>query len=531
MVDPIPIPLPVPSTSGNTFDNLVTGADGTPLGSNVEETGAITSTTTDTISTADTDTATDSPGLLRFPLISSFSAQLNRLVADSPEIPYPRGELLSAVNDLEHVFDQLDVTLAPQDADPSAYPNLEDEDHNLETFAETIFDAEEPLPFGEKCTQENPASSFTVIPGPREDVTTDGSTTGVKRTEATEETQGAGLAPVTPQSAGSTTGTQGTASTIAAAATGPPKINPWLAGSMMVAFLVTFMSLVAMLVKNKEAQSDLQTKSINMMMALTMSTVDSIMKKATLDQKNYIAAAVCAGIACAGAAISAGYGARGSTGQTPKTIKPGATELNAIKMKPGTPEYKANFEKVGDQPALFKDSITKENIGKWEKQYGRKFEVGDKISGEGLTQDQALAHNKMVDENNAITGGGPNARESIATREKDITKAKEDNLKIANEEGAFRSSRMAMGNVISTITSQGAEAIKNAFFAANAVDIATQEALKTLLEGYRQVIQQQLNTSIETFKSDSDLVSQTLQTFDSMRSKLMDAINALMRKQ
>lgn len=88
--------------------------------------------------------------------------------------------------------------------------------------------------------------------------------------------------------------------------------NSWLAGNVYVLFLMEFMELQRILMKNKAVQGKVELASMNMIVELAKSTAEAIMETAKINQMIHIVTAVMAAVAIAMSIGGIAYGAIGT---------------------------------------------------------------------------------------------------------------------------------------------------------------------------------------------------------------------------
>jgi hypothetical protein len=75
--------------------------------------------------------------------------------------------------------------------------------------------------------------------------------------------------------------------------------NPWLAGNVYVAFLISFIELQRLMMKNKMVQGQIELATMNMITELAKSSADAIMAIAKTNQMIHIATAVMSAVSIA----------------------------------------------------------------------------------------------------------------------------------------------------------------------------------------------------------------------------------------
>lgn len=115
--------------------------------------------------------------------------------------------------------------------------------------------------------------------------------------------------------------------------------NPWLAGNVYVAFLISFMDLQRLMMENKVVQGQIELASMNMITELAKSAADAIMAIAKTNQMIHIAtAAMSAASICISVGAMIGGGIAAARPATPKTTNqimdgPNGSSIQKVEVK------------------------------------------------------------------------------------------------------------------------------------------------------------------------------------------------------
>jgi hypothetical protein len=337
--------------------------------------------------------------------------------------------------------------------------------------------------------------------------------------------------------------------------------NSWFTSNAMVAFEITFMEMVNTLMKTKMAEGQVQLKGFSLVMELANDASQCILNAANAQYTQHLAAAVCAGVGmvttiactCASSAVS---GKMQEEEVVPEKTTPTPTSEVSIKGEDDEnveDEGEVGEEEDEDIPAVTDDDdkVTDEtdadDSGEGDvDDVDPKGGKADTVAKKGEAADAA-------DEDKAVDKEG----EAKAKADEDKAKAGEDKAEVKDEDAAkeadagdkkltrqqvkeknreIRLQNRKLQNLsqkiqglrdastqLSTVISEGVSA-NTTLIAANA------NAQKEVIEGVKQVVSTAyLHNMNDAFKSNTDLISQLLGTFDQMHSKLTDAINASLR--
>jgi len=84
--------------------------------------------------------------------------------------------------------------------------------------------------------------------------------------------------------------------------------NPWLAGNVFVAFLMSYMQMQRVLMESKVVEGNIQLAAMNLVVTLAQTTADIIMDIAKTNQMIHIVTAVMSGVAICASGLGLGFG-------------------------------------------------------------------------------------------------------------------------------------------------------------------------------------------------------------------------------
>lgn len=310
--------------------------------------------------------------------------------------------------------------------------------------------------------------------------------------------------------------------------------NPFLASNPFVAFMVNFMEMTRMLMQNKRVEGTIQINTIDLIMAYAEDTKSQIMRAAKLQQKNYITAAICAGVAMVGTGVGLGMSLYGLAGAKQPLNKPPP-------QKPEVPPFTAQQPAIPNPPTTFRP-------GNPPQPTNANGLTQREIHSANLGADQAnLARARMIETNNpnlhvandgTITNRNTGVRVTEAELNSDIklqnetaqAKVDESNKAIEKRNDARSETLRSVGQGIGQVVKSATDMIENAVKAATELDKAQAEAAKTMLEAYRQMAQQLLSSVNDSFRADGDKIKDLIQQLDGIKRSLNEAVASMLRK-
>ena len=342
--------------------------------------------------------------------------------------------------------------------------------------------------------------------------------------------------------------------------------NPWLAGNVMVGFLIAFMDLTETLMKTKMAEGNLQIQGMELTVALAKDAATFIMAAATAQNFQHITAAVCAGVSCVSTAICTGVSC-GSDAQ----VKEPETVPDQLPSKPprdadeSDTEYGTGVEEVeGEDDIDTTVDLQQLKLGEMDDTTANVEDVGEETEEEQEVEIASPTGKQTAEnEQTKVTQSQEEATEKEGEDEVDIKatdqqteetakstkdqKAQDDwsqkriersqerydiqqrNVGV-NERNRVLQFRSKLFQGLQQVISQGNQTVSEGV-AANVALIAGQaNARKEVIDGIKQVVgQAYMHNMADAFKSNTDLISQVLQTYDAMHRALMDAVASALR--
>lgn len=246
-------------------------------------------------------------------------------------------------------------------------------------------------------------------------------------------------------------------------------VNMWLQGNVYVAFLEAFMEMMRILKESKAAEGGIEIKMMQATVEMAKVEARTIMKIAEEQRMNYIVGAVFAGISCGISAVSLGM----TSVNLARMVRPDPP----VGQAPNTTEVKPRMEPNTSDPQTNAQNAADYNARR------TVYENAERPSAFGGTY--------------TLAGCGRNIQ--------------------------FWGSLAAFGQSLNQMAT-------NATQAATAIPIAQQEGYKTMVQTYRQMLQHIMEKATEKFKQDTDQIAQLINTLDSIRQKLAEAVAAALRK-
>lgn len=136
---------------------------------------------------------------------------------------------------------------------------------------------------------------------------------GAETSMANPETKNTTTAPTKNQNTAISTSTSASQVTSTNLGQVASKGNPWLSGNVYVGFLIVFMQMQRIMMKNKVVQGQIELNSMNLVTQLAQTTSDLIMNVAKQNQMIHITTAVMSGVSIAVTVGGLAYGAMSSS--------------------------------------------------------------------------------------------------------------------------------------------------------------------------------------------------------------------------
>jgi hypothetical protein len=384
--------------------------------------------------------------------------------------------------------------------------------------------------------------------------------------------------------------------------------NPWLAGNVMVGFLIAYMELVNTLMKTKMAEGNLEIKGMEMTVSLADDSALCIMAAAQAQQQQHITAAICAGVSaattivCTGVSCGAefqmrdevdvpdqlpskpvkgvtfnnkaeqitfGKGSAPATGTISKSTvdvkgDPTATSITAAGSSSGQDTSEEVSEDEGSEDGT--DSISTASD---EGQIDLDEEDADMSrTSDSADEEQAdidvVTSGKQSDDQQVQTQGQKQTEDQeettskegeVEVTSKDKAEAKDEEQTMSQEDWDKERMRVrdersqaqknnikvratnrklqiasTLAKGVQQVLQQGSQAVSEGVAANVAIVAGAANAQKEVFDAIRQVVASAyMHNMAEAFKSNSDLISQVLSSYDAMHQKLADAVAAALR--